>query len=471
MPDPTGGSRHGLPVRGEALTTASPLFQGRFGRMFRALAPFLPGEPALKSLAATMVETAGGPAGQNPDMPAGYTYLGQFIDHDITFDPASSLQRQNDPDALTDFRTPRYDLDSLYGRGPADDPFMYDHQTGAPRLNGTVFLIGRDVTNGRDLQRNEEGRALIGDPRNDENLIVSQLHSLFQRFHNRVAHRVADTTTLKGQALFEEAQRLVRWHYQWVVVHDFLRRIVGTQLVTSLLPAGSTAPGLRSRLNFFHWENQPFMPIEFSAAAYRFGHSMIRFQYKINDPVGVVPIFSSSTDPLANLNGFRPLPEQWGFDWRNFFETGPGDPQLARLIDTKLAEPLKTLPASVADAPRALAVRNLLRGRAMGLPSGQAVANRMGASPLTDAQLGITGVSAEFAGHAPLWFYVLKEAERGGGRKLGPVGGRIVAEVLLGLLAGDPKSYLREHPNFKPQPPFARQGRFAMPELIKFTLG
>jgi Animal haem peroxidase len=469
MPDPTAGARHGTELRGQALTTSSALFQGRFGRMFRTLAPFTPGETALKNLAATMVETAGGAAAQNPDMPAGYTYLGQFVDHDITFDPASSLEQQNDPDALTDFRTPRFDLDSLYGRGPADDPFLYDHQTGTARLNGVLFLIGRDVGNGRDLPRNQEGRALIGDPRNDENLIVSQLQCLFLQFHNKVARRVADTTELKGQDLFDEAHRLVRWHYQWVVVHDFLRRVVGTTMVQSLLPAGSTAAEVRSRLQFFQWENSPFMPIEFSAAAYRFGHSMIRFQYKINDPVGVVPIFSASTDPLANLNGFRPLPDIWGFDWQNFFETGPGDPQPARLIDTKLVEPLKTLPPAVVDVPRALAVRNLLRGMRMGLPSGQEVANRMGETPLTDAQLGITGVSPEFAGHAPLWFYVLKEAERGGGRKLGPVGGRIVAEVLLGLLAGDPGSFLRKRPNFKPQAPFAKQGKFQMPELIKFT--
>src|SRR5205807_101089 len=138
-------------------------------------------------------------------------------------------------------------------------------------------------------------------------------------------------------------------------------------------------------LDFFHWQNEPFIPVEFSAAGYRFGHSMVRFDYQINDVIPVVPIFSDSTNPLVNLNGFRKLPQDWGFDWRFFFKMGPGTPsrlQQAHRIDAKLASPLRTLPRTVAVSPRSLAERNLLRGRSFGLPSGQAVAGAMGISPL-----------------------------------------------------------------------------------------
>lgn len=164
----------------------------------------------------------------NPEIPAGYTYLGQFIDHDITFDPSSSLQRMNDPEGLVNFRTPRFDLDSLYGSGPDDEPFQYDEASG-----GTKFLIGKgrhtdteQPTADDDLPRNEQGRALIGDPRNDENTIVSQLHLTFSKLHNRLVDQVGTEHELTGDELFKKAQRLTRWHYQWVVVHDFLARIV-----------------------------------------------------------------------------------------------------------------------------------------------------------------------------------------------------------------------------------------------------
>jgi Animal haem peroxidase len=470
MPDEVE-THHGAPLRGETLAPTSPLFEGRFGRMFRTLDPFRPSEASLRSLAGNLFEAgAGAPTGDNPDIPAGFTYLGQFIDHDITFDPASSLQRENDPQAVVNFRTPRYDLDSLYGRGPADDPFMYNQESAVPRLKGIRFLIGANVGNGRDLPRNSQGRALLGDPRNDENLIVSQLHCAILRFHNRVVAHLAETTQLGGRDLFRRAQRMVRWHYQWVVVHDFLERIAGRTLVNQLMPAGATADEVRGNLEFYQWQQQPFIPVEFSVAAYRFGHSMVRFEYEFNDVVPITPIFSDSRDPLANLNGFRPLPDQWGFLWDRFFQIGQREPQRARKIDSRLARPLGTLPRSVARTQRSLAVRNLLRGRAFGLPSGQDVARRMSITPLTDAQLGIGNVSAEFAGKAPLWFYILKEAERGGGRRLGPVGARIVAEVLIGLLAGDPQSFLRQEPGFRPRAPFARRGRFGMAELLRFAL-
>ena len=128
---------HGIEPRGLRPVTLSTLFEGRFGRRFRKLPPAPPLDPThLQELARSMREPEatggggwGGPSAppvdlDNPDIPAGYTYFGQFVDHDITFDPASSLERENDPDALTNFRSPRFDLDSVYGSGPEDEPFQ-----------------------------------------------------------------------------------------------------------------------------------------------------------------------------------------------------------------------------------------------------------------------------------------------------------------------------------------------------------
>src|SRR5437868_2399838 len=204
-------------------------------------------------------------------IPALYTYLGQFIDHYITFDPASSLQKQNDPDALIDFRTPAFDLDNVYGRGPDDQPYMYD--------GGSSFLLGDPIQGGnpnaKDLARNnaDPRRALIGDPRNDENSIVSQLQGLLLRFHNRT---VDDNPSVD----FADLQRIVRFHYQWVVLHDFLPRIVHSSVLKDLKTNGKFD---REKLKFFHWKNEPFMPVEFSVAAYRLGHSMVRPGYRLND--------------------------------------------------------------------------------------------------------------------------------------------------------------------------------------------
>src|SRR6266545_225547 len=152
--------------------------------MVRNLPALLPPDDALDALARAMVEPEPKEeedvsAGDNPDIPAGFTYFGQFVDHDLTFDPTSKLQRDNDPDALVDFRTPRFDLDALYGRGPDDQPFLYED-------DGIRVLIGKNAAGENDLPRNAKARALLGDARNDENLIVSGLALGVLKFHNRV---------------------------------------------------------------------------------------------------------------------------------------------------------------------------------------------------------------------------------------------------------------------------------------------
>jgi len=607
---PTDARRHSQPQRGMDVIPSSTFFGGRFGRMFRNLPVHEHAEESLRLLALTMIAVPDAPPDKpggadkelgDPDedentfIPAGYTYLGQFIDHDITFDPASSLQRQNDPDALQDFRTPRFDLDSVYGRGPSDQPYLYAPDAD-PQLDGVKFLLGRFVTDdhaapnaGPDLPRNvipdadasghPQGRALIGDPRNDENLIVSQLQSTMLRFHNAVVDHLrtdAAMQALNSDDLLKEAQRVVRWHYQWVVVKDFLARICGNAVVGDVLGddiendrgafvVGGSVPGdnatqgdlddktevrlYQPRFHFYQWQERPYMPVEFSIAAYRFGHSMVRPSYFFNDvvrdfheqqhsadPDNVrlrTPIFGPPNDDvLANLNGFRPLPDQWGFQWKYFFpdieaETADGKPlpQPSYKIDTTLVNPLGMLPPAVAVNPSSLAERNLLRGLHFDLPSGQRVARAMGLAPMSDHDLelnsaglqsriqklraglkanlgfddgqveqriaqmlqgiGITDgedvaihrAASDLANEAPLWYYILHEAEtQAGAHRLGPVGGRIVAEVLIGLLWGDPLSYLQVEPNWTPAAerlslPASTHGAFTMTDLVRFATG
>jgi hypothetical protein len=435
-----------------------------------------------------------GVSGRNFDIPAGYTYLGQYIDHDITFDPTSKLRADFDRKALVDFRTPRFDLDSLYGSGSADQPFLYDWS--APS-SGAKLLVGCNVGDGSatlDLPRNEQGRALIGDARNDENIIISQLHLLFIRFHNAVVdHLRTQKPPLTGAALFEKAQRLVRWHYQWIVVHDFLERIVGRAMARRVLRPARGGRGPTVVCEFYKWRSrpEPFIPLEFSAAAYRFGHSMVRDSYALNDDTeDGVPIFADGDHPgeLEHLGGFRRLPVGLTIDWGRFYAL-PGDkrtqrsgierPQPSRLIDTDIASRLSSLPASMSAEGHELARRNLLRGRVLRLPSGVAVARAMRARHLTEHELLPRPVSSGAAHRAilrapPLWYYILCEAasELGHrGQHLGPVGGQIVAEVLVGLLEADPSSYLHASSPWKPELPRAKPGTFTMPDLVELAVG
>jgi len=492
--------RHGI-VRGLENVASSPLFEGRFGRMFRAL-PAASFDPAdLSKLAGHMVaehEATPTPETESDDeensgISAGYTYLGQFIDHDLTFDPNSSLDKQNDPNSLVDYRTPRFDLDSVYGRGPDDQPYLYQQPGGLKMQLGRKLTGNPNDLKTRDVQRNapETGpkRALIGDPRNDENVIVSQIQSAFLRFHNRVV----DVT---GATTISDAQQIVRWHYQWVVLHDFLPTIIGKDTLETILPhfkKGTTIFQDPPNLNFYNYRNDPFIPVEFSVAAYRFGHSMVRPIYRLRGGLDRLPIF----DPkVPSLVGFNEFPADWAIDWKLFFDFGHNQPKLgptriqpAYKIDTSLVNPLGSLPPSIASQVPSLAERNLLRGLRMGLPSGQAVAKAMCLPLIEDKDLRVgkateedtaknillTDISAAFAGNAPLWYYILAEAQQAFKKnetpiRLGPMGGRIVGEVFVGLLLGDRHSFLAQDPCWTPIPKFTREGTkggtFGMAELL-----
>jgi hypothetical protein len=521
-------AHHGKPLRGLMSTPKSSAFQGRFGRMFRFLPSATYGKTdadsraALMTLGAAMTSSFDPPKdgfdGEESGIPSLYTYFGQFVDHDITFDPMTTLIQHSDPDAITDFRTPALDLDNVYGRGPGDQPYMYDN-------GGPKFLLGDPLDSGAlDLPRNNANpkRALIGDPRNDENSIVSQFQALMLRFHNRV---VDDNPNLEFPAL----QKAVRWHYQWVVVHDFLPRIVSASVLDALKTNGKYE---KSKLKFFHWKNDPFMPVEFSVAAYRLGHSMIRPGYRLNDDdTTLLPIFPIPPNTINGidagmafgLTGFQAMAKNRGIDWGRFIDfegdTRPygGDPdtvhpataemksrlQFAYRIDTSVVTPLSVLPSSIAsDPPPSLPQRNLIRAFELGLPTGQDVARAMGVTPLKDCEIvigkavdapsgdDVLGKLSElpqlsaFSGKCPLWTYVLAEAARTqtpvdipvtGGMKittpqLGPVGGRIVAEVFLGMLFGDNDSFLSVDPNWTPT--IRGKGTaFALRDIVAYALG
>jgi hypothetical protein len=389
---------------------------------------------------------------ENLRIPAGFTYLGQFIDHDITFDPTSKLDQSKKVRARINFRTPRYDLDSVYGSGPVAQPFLYDWKESEPP--GTKLLVGHNALNGvDDLPRNQQGRALIGDPRNDENLIIAQLHLLFIRFHNAVVDLLSSRGDVAGPDLFDEAQRLVCWHYQWIVVHEFLPKVVGKEVADSVFEHSRDGRTPKVHLKYFRWKGEPFIPVEFSGAAYRFGHSMVRNQYGITRPPDGGPP-PHATNLFPQLAGFTWLSKDLVIDWERFFEF-PGLEILAQRsfqIDTAVAKPLFKLP----DRGRALPRLNLRRGRELKLPSGQKVAAEMRESELPEEALLLDDqvpprIRAALLDATPLWYYVLCEAAHvRGGSHLGPVGGRIVAEVLVGLLEGDPNSYLAKQRTWQP---------------------
>ena len=460
--------------------------EARFGTMFKDLPAFTPADGLLVTMSERMVEQRQPlddipvplEATDNPDMPSGFIYLGQFIDHDMTRDTTPLTAQSQDPQALLNFDTPKFDLGSVYGQGPQTNPELYE--------SDKKHLLLRMNTNGiEDLPRDDAGKAFVGDPRNDENLIITQMQMAFIKLHNHFLDSDAKQD-------FAKAQQLTRWHYQWIIVHDFLPHVVGQPLLDDMI---STLPGGRvgAKTLFYRPANphKPMMPIEYSVAAYRWGHSGIRPEYEMHETPGVSPnpavlaIFNTDPDPSTarDLRGSRPLYHDATIDWNYFFEIPgverPDDANFARLIDTQVARPLHDLPDSVvAHTPGAiiaLAQRNLLRGKRLGLPSGQDVAATMRKrlpampTPLSNAQLDARGEfglsSPGWTGQAPLWFYCLREAELGGGRRLGPVGGRIVAEVILGLLQADFQSYWNSHLPFVP----VGGPNFRMGDLLKLA--
>ncbi|MBV1855092.1 peroxidase family protein [Catellatospora tritici] len=428
-----------------------PTGAARYGRMFADLAPLgtspqlltKAGESGGICDAAAFLDRVG-PGGDDAAEAAGWPFFGQLIAHDITAD-RSPIGGEVDPEALRNARAPKLNLEMVYSDGPIGSPYLFDLRDPAK------FLLGPD---GADVPRNTQGVALIGDPRNDSHLFALTLHVALLHAHNRIVDRLRAEGAREAD-VYDKARITLTWHYQWIAVHDFLPRLVGPDLVEQVLAEGGrwfapTAP-------------QAYIPLEFADAAFRYGHGQIRHTYRLVDGGPAVPLF-------PDLVGFGPVPPDRRLDLTQVFDV-PGHPraQRAKRLDGRLAASLIGLPEQVTgavDTPayRSLAVRDLLRGGTTGLPSGEAVARLLGEVPLTADEL-----DQPWPHGTPLWFYVLKEAEhRGGGDRLGPVGGRIVTEVLIGLLRADPASYLSLEPDWEATLPAADQV-FGLADLL--TLG
>ena len=426
---------------------------------------------------------------------AGYTYLGQFIDHDLTLDLTPLRLAGKRPVTETpNFRSARLDLDQVYGGGPDLSPFLYQRNC----LRGEErFLLGLTVPSfddGRsfkasldDLPRNSEGVALTADPRQDENLILAQLHVAFLKLHNLVMERPnlleASKHYRAAGSTFEAARRLVRWHYQWIVRHDFLQNVLDPQIFEQMTDEESKAA--RHRLRDFE------IPVEFSVAAFRFGHSMVRDEYFVNDAhmdVSLENLLQMTDMHAESGNG---LSADWVVDWKRFFFVGPGkhSARRSRAIDTRIAQALHGMPMNLVRPSRValaskspfalemtnLPVRTLLRGARVGLPSGQDVAGRLGFQVLNPDEVA-EGPDKEILrryGHdrdTPLWYYILKEAELyGKGQRLGPTGSKLVADVISAALLNDPESYLSVDSKWVPTMPAKIPGSFGMADLLLFV--
>jgi hypothetical protein len=417
------------------------------------------------------------------NIPAGYTYFGQFVDHDITLDVSSTIDASQDATSINNMRSPALDLDNVYGRGPALEPYLYDFPSDGS--SAIKLKLGKNTNTGPggpstsgggpggmviktdfDVPRIEgTNTAVIGDPRNDENLIVAQFQHAMLRFHNVVVDMVV-AAGFSGD-IFVEAKKIVTHHYQWAVVNDFLKRICGAAAVTTAVT--SVAAPVGSAFS---------MPVEFSVAAYRFGHSLIRDRYWVNHGLigeSLARIFAFVRNP--NL----PVFSNWVVDFNAFFQTGIPVPvfNFARKIDSVLSNGLEGIPGGSGIMAR-LASRNLRRGLALGLPSGQATATALGLVPMTTAQLTSGLPANELAVlnsnggllklKTPLWYYVLREgAVLGGGNQLGPVGGKIVAETFVKMLKRDAGSYLNVIGGFVPFLPSDTLGDFTVTDIIKLS--
>ena len=456
-----------------------------FGRIFPDLPPFAAPTEAVKAQL-NALGAKGGPLDAQDDLAAGpvllitdpdkrtnnqdnqthtagATFVGQFIDHDTTFDTRSTLGTPTEPSSSPNARTPSLDLDSVYGAGPTSSAQLYDPADPAKLriASGGVF---------EDLARDENNRAIIPDPRNDENLVINGLQCAFILFHNRAVDEARENGAKHWRDAFEQARRLTTWHYHWIVLHEFLPQFVGQRLVDDILRRGGRF--YRPR------RGEGFMPVEFQGAAYRFGHSMVRPSYRANlkgdegEPFfGMIfdPAGDEGSDPVDLRGGVR-APRRF-IGWQTFFDFGDGEMKPNKTIDAKISTPLFNLPLGAIasrDQPQVLSQRTLLRHLTWSLPSGQSVARAMDEAALSSADLAELEPYG-FQASTPLWYYCLKEAEViADGLRLGPVGGRIVAEVLIGLIRSDPTSFLAQKPKWKPTVNAAGSG-FGMTDFLTYA--
>lgn len=453
--------------------------EGRFGRMFHDLAPLYVNPCLLQELGRQNGPMDAKNKKAKAVIPVGMVFLGQFIDHDITLDATSSLDRNNAPEDIRNFRTPTLDLDCIYGAGPEASAYLYTPEKKLHIAATSTAFSGYPGTSAQqkilkenDLSRNSDGQAIIGDFRNDENRIISQLQLGMIKFHNCVmdyikAKEEAEYRRKKCTVpfqpnydeIFEEARRIVTWHYQWIVVNEFLPAMIGQDLVDDIFCHG--------RVFYNPMNRRPYIPIEFAAAAYRFGHSMVPGKFRIQRRGRQEDLFGSVLG-----GGFKPLLNPKGIvDWTQLFDCGLTF-ERADALDIKMASILLDLPF-ITSGISSLATRNLLRGQSFLLPSGESVARYIEEFGIkTDHDrverfLEKIWKPLGYKGCTPLWFYILAEAQvLRNGERLGPVGGRIVGETILGLLELDQSSYLGSNRQWIPE--LGNTCKFTMCDLLSF---
>jgi hypothetical protein len=477
------GGRNGGPPDGAAVAsvaaaslTAASVPPFRFSRMGPNGAGRQLGEPNRKKIGEAMAEPGGGQS----QIPAGFTYLGQFLDHDLTFDKTNVMLGTNvTPAQLLQARSPSLDLDSLYGAGPQDPASAKFYEADGLHLKKGKSIFpsktGFDLPRGAGNTVAKKRRAIIPDPRNDENLAVAQTHTAMIRFHNRVVD-----TQLGGVPAaqkFAKAREIVTKHYQWMVRTDYLTRICRPGVVSDVFNNGRKAFEVGATPT-----DVPTMPIEFSVAAFRLGHSMVRPHYNWNkffpSGQGTLPLLFEFSATGGTLGGETRLLTIWVADFRRLYDFGEANradlvvpPNMfnrAMRIDSLIANPLQHLPPQTVALPnstpgndvrRNLAFRNLTRARMVRLATGQQMATFLknkgvNVTKLTKAQIrngnggadlsGLTQTQREAAlRDTPLWLYILREAELNNGRLKG-VGARIVAETFHRAMEGSTHSIVRD---------------------------
>ena len=399
--------------------------------------------------------------------PSGLVYFGQFLDHDLTRDETRLANAAAAPEKTKNLHGPRLDLESVYGGGPERSPHLYDlSERGAETflLGQTAMVPGKQIPPTTDDFHRQNGRPLLADDRNDQHLILAQLHVTVLQFHNQMVAWLKrgrfSGQAVPNEAPFETARRLVVWHYQWIVRNEFLKAFV---LPRVLIDIERNGPRL---FRPPRGNGTPALPIEFTQAAFRFGHSMVQPQYEINCWIGLVRLRDLVRRKQLHENG-EPLPANQVVDWDRFTRTWGGNANFAENIDTLIAEDLFDLPAAAMPVftkarPPPLPEMTLVRGSRIGLASGQEACRIACVQSLPDSRIGFDKDDIEFLRDrglnekTPLWYYFLREAEALGVRKfrggecLGPLGSRIVAEVLLGVMNSDPNYYLNLNPDWKP---------------------
>ena len=433
-----------------ARADGAPLAGGRYTRLFPNL-PTLAIEPqllrAIGRAGGLSDATNGGPS-EARAVAAGRPVFGQYLAHDLTAD-RSTLTHHDDAELLRNARSARLDLELLYGEGSVANPYLYT------RRDPARLLLGRGGSGDEDdLPRNAEGVALAGDPRQDSHVLISQMQVAMIRAHNRLVDRLREDG-VPDPDLFSAARRALTWHYQYVVLHDYLPETIGQERAARLLAEGP---------RHFRPEGAVAIPLEFADAAYRFGHSQMRDRYQLQPGGPALKL-------MPDLLGFGPTAADRVVHWPLLLDVpGQRPAQRARKIDARLPNSLIHLPLDLTGAvdesdQASLAVRDLVRGTATGLPSGEAVARWAGATPLAADEVGLAALG--WAGETPLWYYLLREAAvREDGERLGPVGSLIVGEVLLAVIDVDPLSHRSVDPGWRPSLPGRQPGRFTLTDLL-----